>query len=311
MKRDRDRNILAETDISACLREGQRMKVLVTGAAGQLGHDVVQLLEKKGVDCRGTDVADFDLTDGSAVMTAVRDYGPDVIVHCAAYTNVDRAETDPDMCFAVNAAGTRNMVSAAAEAGAKLVYISTDYVFPGQGTRPYAPEDDYGPLNVYGMSKMQGEMAVRTGMERYFILRTSWVFGLNGKNFVRTMLRLGSEKSEIRVVSDQVGSPTYTRDLAKTICDMIETEKYGIYHVRNEGFVSWAEFAGMIMRMSGRQCRVRPVSTEEYGSGTVRPLNSRLSGEKLTAAGFEPMPPVEDALKRYFKELGESTGAKL
>ena len=286
-----------------------RMKVLVTGVAGQLGHDVVQLLEKRGVDCRGTDIADFDLTDESAVHNAVREYGPDVIVHCAAYTNVDRAETDPDTCFAVNAGGTRNMVSAAVEAGAKLVYISTDYVFPGQGTRPYEPDDAYGPLNVYGTSKMQGEMAVRTGMDRYFILRTSWVFGLNGHNFVKTMLRLGSEKSELSVVGDQVGSPTYTRDLAKTVCDIIETDKYGIYHVRNEGFISWAEFAEMIMRMASKQCRVRPVTTEEYGSKTVRPLNSRLAGEKLTAAGFEPLPPVEDALRRYLKELEENAGA--
>lgn len=279
------------------------MKVLVTGYAGQLGHDVVELLEARGVACRGVDREDFDLTDAEAVMDCVRAEAPDVIVHCAAYTAVDRAESEPEVCLRINGMGTMNLVRAALEVGAKLLYISTDYVFPGTGTEPWTEDAEYGPLNVYGLSKMQGETAVRSLMTRFFILRTSWVFGLNGHNFVRTMLRLGEEKDEIRVVDDQVGSPTYTRDLARVICDMIPTEKYGIYHVRNEGFISWAQFARMIMDSRGLGCRVVPVSSDEYPTAARRPLNSRLSAGKLTAAGFAPMPSVEDALRRYLLEL--------
>ena len=279
------------------------MKVLVTGFAGQLGWDVVRLLESRGVPCRGVDKDDFDLTDADAVMSYVRGYAPTVIVHCAAYTAVDRAETEPEICASVNGMGTMNMVRAALEAGAKLVYISTDYVFPGTGSEPWKEDDDYGPQNVYGLSKVQGETAVRSLMTRFFLLRTSWVFGLNGSNFVRTMLRLGKEKKELRVVDDQIGSPTYTQDLARVICDMIETEKYGIYHVRNEGFVSWAEFARMIMEAKHLSCKIIPVTTEEYGAPAKRPLNSRLNADKLTAAGFAPMPSVGDALNRYLQEL--------
>ena len=279
------------------------MKVLVTGVAGQLGHDVVKLLRARNIECRGVDVADFNLTDGDAVKAYVQEYAPTVIVHCAAYTNVDRAESQPEICAAVNGMGTMNMVRAALSVGAKLVYISTDYVFPGTGNTPWEVDDPYGPLNVYGMSKVQGENAVRSLMTRFFILRTSWVFGLNGKNFVRTMRRLGAEKSELRVVCDQVGSPTYTQDLARVICDMIPTDQYGIYHVRNEGFISWAEFAEMIMQKSGLDCRIIPVPTSDYPAPARRPLNSRLSGRKLKEAGFDPMPPVEDALNRYLEEL--------
>jgi len=279
------------------------MRVLVTGYAGQLGWDTVRELTARGIECRGVDMQDFDLTDGQAVKDYVRTYAPTAIVHCAAYTAVDKAESQPEICAAVNGMGTVNLVRAALAIGAKVVFISTDYVFPGTGDRPWRIDDAYGPLNVYGMSKVQGEDAVRSLMTRYFILRTSWVFGKNGSNFVRTMLRLGQEKKEIRVVSDQIGSPTYTRDLARVICDMLPTEKYGIYHVRNEGYLSWYDFAKMIMEKAGLPCRVLPVPSSEYPTPAKRPLNSRLDGSRLAAAGFEPMPSVEDALNRYLEEI--------
>ncbi len=279
------------------------MKVLVTGYAGQLGWDVVHQLEARGITARGVDMEDFNLTDAEAVMDTVCAYRPDVIVHCAAYTAVDRAESEPEVCAAVNGMGTMNMVRAALAVGAKLVYISTDYVFPGTGDDPWKEDDEYGPQNVYGQTKMQGEIAVRSLMTRFFLLRTSWVFGYHGKNFVKTMLRLGEEKKELRVVDDQIGSPTYTQDLARVICDLIPTEKYGIYHVRNEGYISWAQFARMIMISRGLPCRIIPVSTDEYETAARRPLNSRLSAKKLAAAGIEPMPTVEDALNRYMQEL--------
>ena len=285
------------------------MKVLVTGYAGQLGWDTVRLLEARGVECRGVDLQDFDLNDPPAVMEYVRNYRPTAVVHCAAYTNVDKAESEPELCAAVNGMGTMNVVRAALAVGAKMVFISTDYVFPGTGDQPWKVDDPYGPLNVYGMSKVQGEDAVRSLMTRFFILRTSWVFGKNGRNFVRTMLRLGAEKKEIRVVSDQVGSPTYTRDLARVICDMLPTEKYGIYHVRNEGFISWYEFAKMIMKKAGLPCRVLPVLSSEYPTAARRPLNSRLDGSALEEAGFAPMPSVEDALDRYLAELETESSA--
>ena len=279
------------------------MKVLVTGYAGQLGYDTVRQLEARGIECRGVDMADFNLTDGPAVKEYVRSYRPDVIVHCAAYTNVDKAESAPEVCAAVNGMGTVNMVRAALSVGAKMVFISTDYVFPGTRDQPWKVDDRYGPLNVYGMSKVQGEDAVRSLMTRYFILRTSWVFGKNGHNFVRTMLRLGAEKKEVRVVNDQIGSPTYSWDLARVICDILPTEKYGIYHVRNEGYISWYEFAKMIMEKAGLPCKVLPVPSSEYPTPAKRPLNSRLDGSKLAAAGFAPMPTVENALERYLEEI--------
>ena len=274
------------------------MRVLVTGYAGQLGYDTIRLLEARGIECRGVDMQDFDLTDGQAVKNYVQTYRPNAIVHCAAYTNVDKAESQPEICAAVNGMGTVNIVRAALSVGAKVVFISTDYVFPGTGDQPWKINDAYGPRNVYGMSKVQGEDAVRSLMTRYFILRTSWVFGKNGHNFVRTMIRLGKEKKEIRVVDDQIGSPTYTRDLARVICDMLPTEKYGIYHVRNEGFISWFQFAKMIMEKTGLPCRVLPVPSSEYPTPAKRPLNSRLDGSRLAEAGFEPMPTVESALDR-------------
>ena len=265
------------------------MKVLVTGYAGQLGWDTVRQLEARGIECRGVDMQDFDLTDGQAVKDYVQSYRPTAIVHCAAYTGVDKAESQPEICAAVNGMGTVNIVRAALSVGAKLVFISTDYVFPGTGDQPFKVDDPYGPLNVYGMSKVQGEDAVRSLMTRYFILRTSWVYGKNGR----------------RVVNDQIGSPTYSRDLARVICDVLPTEKYGIYHVRNEGFLSWYDFAKMIMDKAGLRCRVVPVPSSEYPTPAKRPLNSRLNGSRLAEAGFEPMPTVEDALNRYLRELWE------
>ena len=279
------------------------MKVLVTGANGQLGWDVIRELGKRGVTCQGVDVQDFDLTDGAAVKAYVREYMPDAIVHCAAYTAVDRAESEPERCALVNGAGTMNMVRAALSVGAKLVYISTDYVFSGDGEEPWREDDPYDPKNVYGLSKVQGEIAVRSLMTRYFLLRISWLFGAHGKNFVRTMLRLGSERGEVRVVDDQIGSPTYSADVARVICDMLPTEKYGIYHVSNEGYLSWAHFARMIMTEAGLPCRVTAVPSDEYPTPARRPKNSRMSKRKLQEAGFGTMPTVEDALKRFLREI--------
>lgn len=282
------------------------MKVLVTGVAGQLGYDCVKRLNALGIPCRGVDREDFDLTDGEAVMAYVRDYAPDAIMHCAAYTNVDKAETEPEKCAAVNGMGTLNMVRAALAVDATLMYVSTDYVFSGEGETPFEIADPYTPKNVYGLTKAQGEEAVRGMMRRFFIIRTAWVFGANGNNFVKTMLRLGREKAQVNVVRDQVGSPTYTPDLARLMCDMIRTSKYGVYHATNEGFCSWAEFAAEIMRLSGRRCVVNPVTTAEYGSLTKRPANSRLSKASLDTAGFDRLPSWQNALERYLAELGEA-----
>lgn len=281
------------------------MKVMVTGAGGQLGYDVLRELNARGMEGLGVDVKDFSLTDGPAALAFVQRYAPDVVVHCAAYTNVDGAESQPEVCAAVNGMGTLNLVRAALSVGASMVYISTDYVFPGTGDTPWKEDDTPRPCNVYGLSKLQGEDAVRSLMTRFFVLRTSWVFGLNGKNFVRTMLRLGAERSEVKVVCDQIGSPTYTRDLARVICDLIATDRYGVYHVRNEGFISWAQFAAMIMQKAGLPCRVVPVPSSEYPTPACRPLNSRLDGSKLARAGIAPMPSVESALDRYLAELAE------
>ena len=279
------------------------MKVLVTGAEGQLGWDVMRTLESRGIECKGVDRADFDLLDAPAVKSVIAEYAPDVVVHCAAYTAVDRAESEPEVCAGVNGDGTLNVVRAALNVGAKLVYISTDYVFSGEGDDPWTEDASYGAKNVYGLSKAQGEIAVRSLMERYFILRTSWVFGVHGNNFVRTMMRLGRERTEIRVVDDQVGSPTYTEDLARIICDMIVTEKYGIYHVCNGGYISWAKFAEMIMEKAGLRCQVIPIPSSEYPTPARRPLNSRLDTSKLKRNGFQLLPDVEDALSRCMREI--------
>ncbi|MBR2823688.1 MAG: dTDP-4-dehydrorhamnose reductase [Clostridia bacterium] len=278
------------------------MKVLVTGANGQLGWDVIRELEARGIECKGVDREDFDLLDAPAVKEAVIAYRPDAVVHCAAYTAVDRAESEPELCAGINGDGTLNVVRAALSVDAKLVYISTDYVFSGEGAEPWTEDSPYGPKNVYGLSKAQGEIAVRSLMEHYFILRTSWVFGVHGNNFVRTMMRLGRERTEVRVVDDQIGSPTSTEDLARVICDMLPTEKYGIYHVCNKGYISWAQFADMIMKHAGLRCRVTPIPTSEYPTPAHRPKNSRMDTGKLESQ-FGPMPEVEDALERCMRAM--------
>lgn len=281
------------------------MKVLVTGVAGQLGYDCVKRLTALGIECKGVDREEFDLTDAEAVMNYVKDYQPDAIMHCAAYTNVDKAETEPEAAAAVNGGGTLNMVRAALAVNAKLMYISTDYVFSGEGTTPFNVKDPIAPQNVYGLTKAQGEEAVRSMMQKFFIIRTAWVFGLNGRNFVKTMLRLGSEKNQLNVVCDQFGSPTYTPDLARLMCQMIQTDRYGVYHATNEGFCSWADFAEEIMRQGHRNCKIHPVTTEEYNAPVRRPANSRLSKQSLTDAGFERLPAWQDALTRFLVEIGE------
>ncbi|MDO4484135.1 MAG: dTDP-4-dehydrorhamnose reductase [Clostridia bacterium] len=282
------------------------MKILVTGVAGQLGYDCVKQLEHLGIPCRGVDRDDFDLTDAQAVMNYVQEYKPDAIMHCAAYTNVDKAETEPQVAAAVNGMGTLNMVRAAQSVGASLMYISTDYVFDGEGDQPFEVDAPYGPTNVYGLTKMQGEEAVRSLMTKYFIIRTAWVFGMNGRNFVKTMLRLGAERSSVNVVCDQFGSPTYTPDLARLMCEMIMTNRYGVYHATNEGFCSWADFAAAIMQQGNRRCTVHPVTSEEYASATKRPANSRLSKDALERAGFSRLPSWQNALSRYIVELDEN-----
>ena len=278
------------------------MKVLVTGANGQLGSELTRLLRDIGDDVWGCDKEDFDLTNDVSVLEAVQGYRPDAIIHCAAYTAVDKAETEPEVCSKVNAFGTLNMVRAALAVDAKLAYVSTDYVFGGQGDTPFEVNDPKKPLSVYGLSKLQGEEAVISQMTRYFVVRTSWVFG-NGGNFVRTMRRLGAERASLNVVDDQIGSPTYAHDLAVLLSRMIHIQRYGVYHATNEGFCSWADFAQEIMAVSGLRCRVRPVSTEAYGKSLAkRPANSRLSKASLDAAGFARLPRWEDALRRYIAQ---------
>lgn len=279
------------------------MKVLVTGVGGQLGYDVCKELDRLGIENKGVDVQDFDLTDGAAVMAAVQAYMPDAIIHCAAYTNVEKAESVPEVCADVNGMGTLNMVRAALAVNAKLMYISTDYVFEGTGDTPYEVNAPHRPQSVYGLTKDQGEEAVTSLMQRYFIVRISWVFGVHGNNFVRTMLRLGSERKELNVVDDQIGSPTYTADLAVLLCSMIRTDKYGAYHATNEGYCSWAEFAQTIMDEAGLKCVVHPIPTSAYPTAAKRPLNSRMSKRSLDLAGFQRLPSWQDALHRYVEEL--------
>lgn len=276
------------------------MKVLVTGASGQLGHDVCKVLAARNVAHKGVDITDFDITDSRTTNDYIIKYHPDAVIHCSAWTAVDKAEDEPEKCRAVNVDGTRNIAAACKEIGAKMLYISTDYVFPGTGERFYEPEDPTGPLGVYGETKLAGELVVREMLEQYFIVRTSWVFGKNGNNFVKTMLRLAESKAEIDVVCDQIGSPTYTADLAPLLCDMVMTDKYGIYHATNEGVCSWAEFAQEIFRLTGKNVRINAISTSEYPTRATRPLNSRLNKEKLGKENFNKLPHWKDALARYF-----------
>lgn len=304
------------------------MKVFVTGVAGQLGHDVMNELAKRGYEGVGSDLAPeytgvqdgsavtampyvaLDITDKEAVERVICDVNPDVVVHCAAWTAVDLAEDDDkvEKVRAINAGGTENIALVCKKLDAKMVYLSTDYVFDGQGTEPWDPDcKAYNPISVYGSTKLEGELAVANNLDKYFIVRIAWVFGVNGKNFIKTMLSLSEKYDTIRVVNDQIGTPTYTLDLARLLVDMIETEKYGYYHATNEGgYISWYDFTCEIFRQAGKDTKVIPVTTEEYGlSKAARPFNSRLDKSKLVKNGFTPLPTWQDALSRYLKEIQE------
>lgn len=301
------------------------MKVFVTGVNGQLGHDVMNELYKRGYEATGSDIADayvgindfspvttmpyvkLDITDTEEVNRVISGLKPDVVIHCAAWTAVDMAEDDDkiELVRNVNAHGTENIAKACKYIDAKMIYISTDYVFDGQGTTPWSPDcKDYKPLNVYGQTKLEGELAVSSILDKYFIVRIAWVFGLNGKNFIKTMINVGKSHDEVRVVNDQIGTPTYTLDLSRLLVDMIETEKYGYYHVTNEGgYISWYDFTKEIYKQYGLNTKVIPVTTEEYGlSKAKRPFNSRLDKSKLIENGFTPLPTWQDALRRYLEE---------
>lgn len=289
------------------------MKCLVTGTGGQLGYDVMNELKKRCCEAVGCDITDdaeirLDITDSKAVSETIEKVSPDVVIHCAAWTAVDAAEDEENIpkVYAVNSDGTRNIAKACKKADCKMIYISTDYVFNGQGTEPWNPEcKDYAPLSVYGKSKLEGELAVEEILEKYFIVRISWVFGKNGKNFIKTMLNAGKKYPEVRVVNDQIGTPTYTFDLARLLADMAESEKYGYYHVTNEGgYISWYDFTCEIFKQAGYETKITPVTTAEYGlSKAVRPFNSRLDKSKLKENGFEPLPEWQEALERYLKKV--------
>ena len=278
------------------------MKVLVTGVKGQLGFDVCIELDKRNIENKGIDREDCDITDENAVLNYIKEYAPDVVIHCAAYTAVDRAEDEKEICYNVNVKGTEYIARACKEVNAKMVYISTDYVFEGVGDNTYEVQDKTAPNNTYGITKYEGEEAVRNILDKYFIIRISWAFGTNGNNFINTVMKLGESKSELSVVADQIGSPTFTYDLAPLICDMIATEKYGIYHATNEGYCSWAEFAEYIFSVTGQKVLVHHITSEEYPTKASRPKNSRLSKASLDKAGFKRLPEWKDAVKRYINE---------
>lgn len=294
------------------------MKVFVTGVAGQLGYDVVNELIKRGHTAVGSDIVEsaeinsqyvpLDITDKEAVERVITEINPDAVIHCAAWTAVDAAEDEENIgkVEAINAGGTENIAKACKMVDCKMLYISTDYVFDGQGTEPWKADcTDYKPLSVYGRTKLEGELAVKANLDKYFIVRIAWVFGVNGKNFIKTMLNVGKKYDTVRVVSDQIGTPTYTYDLARLLVDMAESEKYGTYHATNEGgYISWYDFTKEIFVQAGYTTSVIPVTTEEYGlSKAARPFNSRLDKSKLKENGFEPLPTWQDALGRYLKEI--------
>ncbi|MGI6072654.1 MAG: dTDP-4-dehydrorhamnose reductase [Lachnospiraceae bacterium] len=303
------------------------MKFFVTGVCGQLGHDVMNELIGRGFEAVGSDIhpeyagvmdgsavtrahyVSLDITKGDIVESVIKEIYPDFVIHCAAWTDVDAAEDEDkaETVTAINAEGTRHIATACRDLDCVMTYISTDYVFNGSGSRPWSPDcEDFAPLNVYGRTKLEGEIAVRQLLDKYFIVRIAWVFGLNGKNFIRTMINVGKTRDSVRVVNDQIGTPTYTKDLARLLVDMNETDRYGCYHVTNEGdYISWYDFAREIFRQYGLDTKVIPVTTEEYGlSKAARPFNSRLDRAKLKEAGFEPLPSWQDALGRYLKEAG-------
>jgi len=279
------------------------MKILVTGYKGQLGYDVVQEGLKKGFDMIGIEREDLDLTIDEDVLTYVSNVNPDAIIHCAAYTAVDKSEEDKEGCWKVNVEGTKYLATAAKDVKAKFIYISTDYVYDGEGQEPFVETDVPNPQGYYGLTKYEGEKKVREILEEYFIVRTSWVFGINGNNFVKTMLKLAETRDELNVVGDQIGSPTYTYDLAILLIDMIQSEKYGLYHASNEGFCSWADFAEEAFCLAGKEMKVNAITTEDYPTPAVRPKNSRMSKQKLIDNGFNKLPSWKDAVKRYIEEL--------
>lgn len=282
------------------------MRVLVTGAKGQLGQDLMAELAKRGLVGIGVDVGEMDITDAAICKKVISEAQVDAVIHCAAYTAVDAAEDDVDRCRKINGEGTRNVALACKEADVKMMYISTDYVFDGQGTRPWEPDDERAPLNVYGLTKYEGELAVEELLEKYFTVRIAWVFGVAGKNFIKTMLHLGKERGAVSVVDDQVGSPTYTYDLARLLVDMIQTDHYGRYHATNEGLCSWYEFAVEIFRQAGmNEVKVTPVTSDQFPAKATRPSNSRMSKEKLSENGFDRLPTWQDALGRFLKEIEE------
>lgn len=283
------------------------MKILVTGVKGQLGHDVVNEMEKRGLTAVGVDIDEMDITDREACRKVITEAGVDAVIHCAAYTAVDAAEDNVDLCRKVNADGTRNIAEVCRDLDLKMMYISTDYVFDGQGERPWEPDDPVvTPLNVYGQTKYEGEQAVQKYLDKYYIVRIAWVFGLNGKNFIKTMLKLGESHDTLTVVNDQIGTPTYTYDLAKLLVDMLEKKEYGIYHATNEGgYISWYDFAREIFRQAGMDVNVIPVTSEEYKAKAQRPFNSRMEKKKLSEHGFHRLPTWQEALAHYLKELGK------
>lgn len=281
------------------------MMIIITGILGQLGYDVAKELTKRGVEYVAPSLEELELTTEAGAKDFILAKKPEMVIHCAAYTAVDKAESEQELALTVNGLGTRWVAEACRDVGAKMIYISTDYVFGGDGHTPYEVNDEKKPVNVYGRSKLLGEDAVRMILEKYFIVRTSWVFGFNGHNFIKTMLRLGETKKKISVVDDQIGSPTYTVDLARLLADMAATDKYGVYHASNEGYCSWAEFAREIFKQAGVEIEVDGIPTLEYPTPARRPFNSRLSKKSLDAAGFERLPTWQDALSRYLIELGK------
>ncbi|MBD8942337.1 MAG: dTDP-4-dehydrorhamnose reductase [Clostridiales bacterium] len=282
------------------------MRILVTGVKGQLGFDVVNELKKNNIEAVGVDIEEMDITDAAVVKKVITESKVDGVIHCAAYTAVDAAEDNEEICRKINAGGTKNIADVCKELDIKMMYISTDYVFNGQGETPWQPDcKDYKPLNVYGQTKLEGELAVSETLDKYFIVRIAWVFGVNGKNFIKTMLNVGKTHDTVTVVNDQIGTPTYTYDLARLLVDMIQTDKYGYYHATNEGgYISWYDFTCEIYKQAGYTTKVVPVTTAEYGvSKAARPFNSRLDKSKLVENGFKPLPTWQDALARYLKEI--------
>jgi dTDP-4-dehydrorhamnose reductase len=281
------------------------MRILVTGYSGQLGFDVVREGLNRGLEMIGIGSKDLDITDEHAVFQYIKELNPNAIIHCAAYTAVDRAEDDKEVCWKVNVDGTQYLSSAAKKINAKFMYISTDYVFNGQGEALFTEVDTPNPIGYYGQTKLEGEKVVLSLIDECYIVRISWVFGINGNNFVKTILRLSETRNELNVVGDQIGSPTYTYDLSRLLIDMVQSDKYGVYHASNEGFCSWAEFAEEIFKQVDKKVRVTPIKTEEYPTRAVRPKNSRMSKQKLIDNGFVPLPKWQDALHHYIKQLLE------